>query len=390
MLNQKDLIEQLRKAIATPSINPRIFPADAYLGFKGSVAEKLANGEGATVNAYLRAVSSPMVKLFNSIADKVARPRWTAVAMHSGKQFVTVELVGRKKDFRGKVIRELLRQSGQALNPHEMQPGVSAQLRSLEVPGVALEAGEKKRFTLLLDPKQVKKLPSGLKGEQAAVWLANNLKTPAQLEQIVLGEWKGALGKVKWTIPYVDGLLAAIWQFAAMKKLAEDEGKAMSHEEEEATHRLWAGTAALWGTVVDVSGQGLQQAAKVLPKLSQGFEVAGKWVRRLGKGAGLLGALLVAFWDGKNAYDSFRKGQYGMMILYGPSALLGVIVAGLAIGGAIPFLGWIAILALMGVALLIELFKDNKVQTWLQNGYWGGRQYKTPDEDMKQLKLAVE
>lgn len=389
VLGQKALKEQVKKAVATPSLDPRIFPADAYLGFQGGVADEIAKGEGSRLGAYLLAVNAPMVKLFNGIADKVARPLWTALAMHSGKQFVTVEVTGSKKYFRGKVIRELARLSGQVLNPHEMQRAVSAQLRNLEVAGVVLEATEKKRFAVLLDPKQVKNMPAGLKGGKAAVWLANNLKTPAQLDQIVLGEWKGTLGKAKWTIPYVGGLLAATWQLSALQKLAEDESKAMSHEAQEASQRLWAGTAALWGTVIDVAGQGTQQVAKLGLRFARGLEYAGVATSLIGRGAGLLGAVLVAFWDGQNAVDSFNKGQRWMGILYLSSAALGVVVGILAMVGAIPFFGWLAILAIMGIALLIELFKDNKVQAWLENGYWGSRQYKTVNEEINQLELAV-
>ena len=78
-----------------------------------------------------------------------------------------------------------------------------------------------------------------------------------------------------------------------------------------------------------------------------------------------------------------------MTFLYGASALLGGYVAYLAFTLALPFMGWVAIIALIVFTLLIELFKDNKVQAWLQNGYWGNRAYKTPEVELKQLELAT-
>jgi hypothetical protein len=46
-------------------------------------------------------------------------------------------------------------------------------------------------------------------------------------------------------------------------------------------------------------------------------------------------------------------------------------------------------MALIVFVLLIELFKDNKIQFWLENGYLGKRSYKTPEEEQKQLELAM-
>lgn len=87
VLNQKSLKDQVKKAVGAQSIDPRIFPADAYIGFQGGVAEKIAHGD-TSLNAYLLTISAPLVKLFDGIANKVARPLWTAMAMHSRKVFV--------------------------------------------------------------------------------------------------------------------------------------------------------------------------------------------------------------------------------------------------------------------------------------------------------------
>lgn len=385
VLGQKSLKEQVNKAVAAASIDPRIFPSDAYIGFQGGVAEKLAKGEASQLNQYLLLVNAPLIKLFGQFEQKIARPLWAAMAMHSGKQFVTVTVTGSKKAFRTRVIKELLRHSGQTLNPHEMQRAISAQLRNLKVAGVPLEGSEKKTFTLLLDPKQVKNLPAG----QGANWLAANLRTVEQLDNVVMGEWKAALGKASASIPYISGLLAGIWQWYALDKLAEDESKAMSHEAQEATWKLRAGTSAFIGTVLDVAGKGMEKIA-VTFKLGRGLEVLGSLISWAGRLSGLFAAAVVAFWDANNAYASYRKGEWGMFALYSSSAILGITIGLMAMFGVIPFIGWLAIIALIGITLVIELFKDNKLQSWLGSGFWGGRQYKTPDEEMKELKLAIE
>ncbi|WP_434631298.1 T6SS effector BTH_I2691 family protein [Chromobacterium sp. CV08] len=388
VLNQKSLKDQVNKAIGSPSIDPRIFPADAYVGFQGSVAEKIAHGD-TSLNVYLLTISAPLIKLFNVIANKVARPLWAAMAMHSRKVFVQVEVTGSKKAFRTRLIKELLKQSGKAMNPREMERAVSAQLRNLKAAGIPLEGTEKKIFTLMLDPKQIKGMPSGLTPPQQAKWLADSLRTSAQLDNIVMGEWRAALSSAKGAIPFVGGLMAGIWQWEALDKLGQDEQGAMSHEAKEASWRLRAGTTAFWGTVIDMAGQGLKKSAGWVPKFSAGLSKIGIGLSFIGRLGGFFAGAVMAFWDGKNAYQAAQKREWGMAILYGSSAFLGLAVAALAFAGAVPFIGWIAIIALIGITLLIELFKDNKVQAWLENGYWGKRAYQTPEEEQKQLELAV-
>jgi len=387
-LNQKSLKDQIKKAVGAPSIDPRIFPADAYIGFQGGVAEKIAHGD-TSLNAYLLTISAPLVKLFDGISNKVARPLWTAMAMHSRKVFVQVEVTGSKKAFRTRLIRELVKQSGKTMNPREMERAVSAQLRNLQAAGVPLEGTEKKTFTLLLDPKQIKGMPSGLTPSQQAKWLAGSLHTAAQLDNIVMGEWRAALSSAKGAIPFAGGLLAAIWQWAALDKLAQDEQGAMSHEAQEAGWRLRAGTSALAGTIIDMAGQGLEKTATWVPKFAAGLSKLGTALSFIGRLGGFIGGAIMAFWNGKNAYQAYKKGEWGVSILYTASAFLGVVVAALAFATAVPFIGWIAIITLVGVSLLTELFKDNKIQAWLENSYWGRRTYKTPEEEQKQLTIAT-
>lgn len=393
--NQKDFKDQVKKS-ATVSLDPRGFPGDAAIGFQTEVTKKIAEGGASALSPYLLSVNAPLISLFNKMMDGVARPLWTALAMHSGKTFVTIEVTGSVKKFRTRLITELLRQSGQVLNPAEMKRAIKVQLRRLEVAGVKLDGIEKKRFVLLIDPANIKGMPQIVKPSAQATWLANAIRTPEQLEAIQFGEWKNSLAKpsaiAKGSIPFVGGTLAAIWQHYALTKLGEDNDKAMSHEAKEASWRLQAGTLAFWGTVADVAGQGLalEKTAAYIPKFGRGFASfianSAQW---LGKRAGFIGAWIMAGWDFIKGIDSAIKGQFGMMALYFASSGLGFYIGYLAVAGLIPFAGWIAILALIGITLLIELFKDNKVQEWLENGYWGRKQYKTADDELKQLEMAV-
>jgi hypothetical protein len=387
-LNQKSLKDQIKKAVGAPSIDPRIFPADAYIGFQGGVAEKIAHGD-TSLNAYLLTISAPLVKLFDGISNKVARPLWTAMAMHSRKVFVQVEVTGSKKAFRTRLIRELVKQSGKTMNPREMERAVSAQLRNLQAAGIPLEGTEKKTFTLLLDPKQVRGIPNGLTPSQQAKWLAGSIHTPVQLENIVMGEWRAALSGAKGAIPFVSGLMAGVWQWAVLDKLGQDEKNAMSHEGHEASGRVWGASFALWANVADLAGRSLARTSSRFKGAAGIAEWFSTWLGRIAKGGGFIGGAIVAYWDGKNAIQAYDKKDWVMASLYSASSISGLAVAILPFLSAIPFWGWVAIMFLIITTFFIELYKDNKLKVWLEKSYWGSRTYKNPEEEQMQFELAL-
>ncbi|MGL6013533.1 MAG: hypothetical protein ACRC0J_18830, partial [Shewanella oncorhynchi] len=379
----------------TSSLDPLSVPGDAAIGFQTSVAGKIAEGHASALSPYLLSLNAPFIFMFNKAIDGGARPLWTALAMHSGKTFTPVNAVGSKKVFYEKAIKELTRVSGQRLPEHKMRQAVAAQMRRLAVAGVPLSGTQSMQFAMFIDSPSIGGGPSGQSSSAEAKRLASALRTPVQVDSIVFGEWKTALIKpsaiAKGCIPFVGALLAAIWQFHALNKMTEDKSKAMSHEAQEANWRLQAGTLAIWGTVADAAGQGLEKMLPLVPSAGRGIGALIVKVASIGgRLAGFVGASIMAGWDAVKAIEAFQKNQFGMMTLYALSSGLGFYIGYLAVMGAIPFVGWIAILALIGIAVLIELFKDNKVQDWLANGYWGKKTYSNADEELKQLQLAVQ
>lgn len=206
-------------------------------------------------------------------------------------------------------------------------------------------------------------------------------------------------GMVKGAHPYFVGQIGAIFQYYALAKLTEDDEKAMSHETEETRRRMHAGIAAFWGTVADVTGQGLQKVSVFVPKVARGLAVIGKYfLSGVGRVAGIAGAGVVAYWDAKQGLKAREEGRTGLAILYGLSAGLGIGAATLmfissliALSWAGP-VAWVMIGLLIAVAVLIEFFKDNKIQEWLKRCWWGnGPDAKYPDveTEMAQLKQAL-
>lgn len=80
-----------------------------------------------------------------------------------------------------------------------------------------------------------------------------------------------------------------------------------------------------------------------------------------------------------------------MGALYLTSGLLGfALAAGLLFAWTGPIMIILTALFVL-VAVLIALFKDNKIQSWLEHTLWGakGDLYKSLEVEQKQLELAL-
>lgn len=377
------------------SLDWRAFPLDAILGNFGKATERVAEAKADAVGKLIVAVLGPLAKVVGQAYDGKVRAGLVALGLYTQKTFAVVEVTGGKKAFRAMLIRELLRSNGQVANQRQMERAVSAELKRLAIAGEKLEGTEKKQFLLMVDPEQARAMPAGMTAPQRAKWLASTIRTTAQVEELNLSAWRAKVGHptkevIKGSVPYIFGLVSAILQYNAMQKLADDDGKAMRHENTETHQRLLAGQAALAGTITELVGQGLGKIGSVVPRLGAGFRWTGALLGWAGKAAGVCGALIMAWWDGKQALQNYREGNKGVALAYGASAILGLgAAAALLIGWT--GVGLILVGLLIAVAVLIEYIKDNKIQDWLERCVWGkgGAHYKTAEEEMAQLKLAT-
>jgi hypothetical protein len=157
-----------------------------------------------------------------------------------------------------------------------------------------------------------------------------------------------------------------------------------------------AGTAALAGTIAEAVGTSLEQMAKVVPKLGQGLRYLGEFLATAGKRLGIGGALIMAAMDFKQAYQASQDKQYGLFAAYLASGFLGISAA-LLIGwgtfAGATGIGLVLVVLLFGVAYLIETYKDNKVQDWLERCVFGiaptADRYPNSAKEMAELKLAI-
>jgi hypothetical protein len=399
---QKDIQDALKV-----SLDPRSFPFDGLVGSFTEATKRVTELKADAVGkGLLLMVYGPMAKVMARAVDGRLRPSLVALGLYTGKTFAVLEVVGSKKAFRAQLIRELLRSSGKVVKPRDMERAVSAELRRLKSEGVQLDGTQKKRFLIMVDQERISAMPQGQSSAEQARWLASNITTQEKLESLNLSSWREQLRspessailklgpqareRMAAVIPFIGGLVAAVIQYNAVQKLAEDEGKAMSHEAKEAKWRYGAGVAALAGTITEMSGLAAEKVASTVPKLARGLTWIASKMQLVGKLIGVAGALVMAAWDIKLGVDQVKARNVGIGAAYFASAALGMGAAA-ALFFSWTGVGLLLVLAVMAVAVLIEYIKDNKVQSWLERCIWGNGpapRYSNEQEEMAQLRVA--
>lgn len=396
VLNLDKVADGINDALKV-SLDWRAFPLDAVVGNFGKATERVAEAKPDAIGKILVAVLGPLAKMMGRAYDGKVRSGLVALGLYTQKTFSVVEVTGGKKAFRALLVRELIKSSGQIANQRQLERAVSAELKRLAIAGEKLDGTEKKRFLLMVDPEQVRAMPKGLTAPQRAQWLASSIKSPEQVEELNLSAWRQKVGAptrdlVSGSVPYIAGLVGAVLQYNAMQKMAEDEGKAMRHEKTEATQRLWAGRAALIGTITEMAGMSLEKVSGSVPRLAgQWTHLGGRVFTVIGKATGIGGALVMAAWDIQQG-EAYRKAQnFGVAAAFYTSAVVGVGAAAALLIGATG-VGLILVVLLIAVAVVLEYIKDNKVQSWLERCLWGkgsSTRYQNADEEMSELRIAT-
>jgi len=401
-LNQEIAKQELQKA-AEVSLDWRGFSWDALSAaiaetFKGKW-DALANAVGELL---VTRAMGPLSKVADaSAASARAKLSLVTLSVFAGSPYTALDVLGGKKRFREMLVRQLIRLSKQPLNQKQLQRAVAAEIRRLEIAGEKLDGSQRKRFLVFLDEEQIRNMPKNLSAAEKVKYAAASIRKLEDIEAMEFSHWQTKLGQpraamIKGSLPYLVGLIGAIFQYQAMNKLGEDEQKAMAHEKKEGYYRLQAGMAAFWGTVADLAGQGLTKAAPLVPRMTKGLEFLSRWAIRLGRFAGIAGAGMVAYWDGKAGIKARGEKNHGLAALYFASAGLGVGAAGLLLlAGTVAWAGPVALILiglLIAVAVLIEYFKDNKIQEWLKRSWWGNgpdAKYADVNIEMSELKAAL-
>jgi hypothetical protein len=376
---------------------------EAFMAVDKAAYQTWLAGKGpADVTArFFVQITGPLIRL---IAPQLAQPSLSAktallaMGISSNAHIVPIDVVGSKKAFREALVRQLIKSAGQKFNGNQLKKAVADELRRLEVEGVALEGQTKQRWLLAVNEQAAKQLvadmPAGLSASQRAQRIAAAIVTPEALEQAT----SPSLLRTVFGMEARLGVLSAALQSISLSKAMEDETKAMAHETQETKWKLRAAWMGLAGTIVETTSVAVGKMPALTVRAAQGINaargtlLATKGLAVTGRAAGALAGFIVAVWDGVHTYEEASQRNWSMASLYFASAATGGVLAiGLAAGLITGGVAIILLIVLVALAVLIELFKDNKIQDWLERTLWGtsSDRYESMETEQKQLEAAV-
>jgi hypothetical protein len=396
--NQENIAKNVNKALGDIGFKPDALNGmgwdELINGYEKSL-ELLAKGGENAVARLTVALGGPITSVMGKAVDKL------------GAGLICMGLVGRAPIVmvdgvftKAEAIRELITRMA-AINPKvaelkTLQSAIDLEMRRSEIRGTPLYKQGKFRYYIIADERVVKDFPSTATAT-AKKFAQAGILTEADYQQLTKARWK-TLMPTNIRL----GIVTSIFQTVALLKFADDLDKSMLHERKENTGRWASGMTALIGTAGEIAGNWLEAATVAGNKMAVWLESKIGIVLRVGgKILGFIAAGIMAIWDIARAVQEYKEGNYGIATLFIVSAVAGG-------GAALLLTGWfgatiiglsstgvgivLAVIAVV-IAVLIEVFKDNKLQDWLERCHFGSfapnDRYKDADTEMKELKLSA-
>ncbi len=387
ILNQKCTVEEITKA-AKEQINVGGLAWDGLIGgFKSGVENALAKTPNALTN-WTQATLGPVAEMIlGNMDDHALRPVLIAMCVGSGAPMVTIEETGNREGFLAKLTDHLYSADGNTATWGELKRASDQRMRRLKIRGVRVKGSVKYRYKLLVDPDEVRHLKGLSPGKQTEylVSLARTEQQAQAIQRINIG--KNAA---------VFGTLSAMVQFANMSSLAKSLEGAMIQENSDLIWRYRAGNVALAGTCIETIGKIMDGVAARGGRYASRFARAAEVSIWIGERACAAAGLVMAGLDAARSWEEFTKNNYGLGAAY-------LISAGATFGAALFFYfaakvawfgpaGFICAMVAIAVGLFIEIYKNNKIQDWLDRCCWGkltAERYGNLVLEMRQLDLAT-
>jgi len=358
-----------------------------------------AVGDGSQ-NAVIRltaALGGPFAKLAATAVDNVVGPALVAMGVIARSPVVMVDVTMSRANAIAELTARMM-----ALNPEvgsldDLNRAIDIQMRKARIYGTPVEGTGRHRYLILADPRVVEDFPG--------VDAGGNVAPRRFAEEAILTEAdRRAMTRLRWRrlLPTEAGLgvVAGIFQCIALGKLADDLDNSMAHEENENQWRHRTGIAALAGTLAETVGKWSEKASQTGSRLGQAVErYVGRFLRFVGRGIGIGTGVVMAVWDGIRGWQEIQEGNaVGWLYVSSAIASAGAVFAfsgfgPLIFGASATGVGIVLVVLVIAIAVLIEIFKDNKIQDWMERCYFGkfdedGR-YHDPKRELNELKLAL-
>lgn len=398
--NQKQLIDQLGE-LSQGGLRPESLRGLSWSGLINGYEEALGALTTGSKNAVVRltaALGGPIASLAGKAVDGVVGPGLVALGAIAKAPVVMVDVVMSKSDAIAELTARMVALNPEVADLQSLNRAIDIQMRKAKIYGTPVADTGRHRYLLMADPRVVADFPGvDARGMPTGRRFAENaVLTEVDRMRLTQLRWRkllpGAAGL---------GVVAGILQVVALGKLADDVDQSMAHEANENIWRYRAGVVALTGTLAETTGRWSESAASTGSRYAVRLErTIGAWMRAGGKALGIGAGVVTAVWDGWRGWREVQEGSAWVAVLFFGSAVatLGAMVAFTAIGtwlfgAAATGVGIVLVVLVIVIAVLIEVFKDNKVQDWLERCYFGsfapGERYRDAELEMSELEIAV-
>ncbi|MFL9885167.1 hypothetical protein PQR66_19145 [Paraburkholderia agricolaris] len=374
-------------------------PWDKLMGIGKATFDQLLEAQKDEIGRLASVVSGAITATLKKVGESQRiYSGLVALGVMARKPYVLVTIEGGKKAFRASLIKNMLKLSGKAksIPDNKMEKAVADELRRQEICGVHTKGSDKKTWLLMIDPDEVRNMPKNLSVDDQAKWLAKSIRTPEQVDELNLANYREAVlrgsERIKVNIPFTFAVLALLANGWAMHSIMQGEEEALTVHKNEMLRRVYTQGLAIFGAVADAVEGGLTRLSVAGVRLGQATMQAGaKIFGVVGRIVGVAAGILMAAWDGWRAYEEHKAGHNGAAAAYGVSGLLG------AAATMLLFIGWtgwgLLVVGLMVIwAFVMTLLVNNKIQDWLELTYWGKTKqgkYQTMEIEMQQLDVAT-
>ena len=400
-VNHDAVIAKVNRAVGNDGLQPELLKTLPWNDFITAYEQSIETVNKGAADAVVRltaAVGGPLAATATKAVDRAVGPVFVLLGMISKAPVVMVDVTMSKANAIAELVSRMLAVNPEIGDLKGLHRAIDIEMRKARIYGTQIDQTGRYRYLILMNTEVVADFPGMDENGKARAFVRSALLTEADYKRLTQQRWKNLIAHFPG-----GGLVAGILQVVALGKLADDLDKSMAHELNENKRRYTVGCAALAAIVADTTGKWLENAAAAGSKLAQRLNrYVGVFFRGLGKLLGLGSGMAMAVLDVYRGYQELSEGDFGIGILYIASGVMSA-AAALIFTGYLQVtllalsstgIGIILVALVVIVSVLIEVFKDNKLQDWLERCYFGkfdkAKQYSNLEIEMKQLELALE
>lgn len=386
IFNNAEIAKQIQEKVSKASVVDDVPWENLMDGIKDAT-EDYSKVLSVKMESYLSCISSGFVRLLQDMA--YSKPVISIVAMvaNSGYGLKTVALTGKRKYFLRAALREVARMTdiNDRVSQDKLRHHLDTALRRMELDGVPMEETQERRFMVLIDrneARRISELPKEARIQEARrVLRSADDVTGSIFPRFYSTNMSGLRGitvnrladTAGGSIPFAGCMASVIFQGDALTGAA---GEKNLLTWEKGT-RFGANVVGAFGSSLEVAERALNDLRvlrlKAIIRSNLGANALRKTTGFISQGIKICSkaALIGVFWDGLNGIDYFFQDNYGMMIASFGSAIGGALLSGIITGIVLGPLGiaWSLILV-FGCAIYMALKGDNDIQKWLKSCLW--------------------